>query len=45
VSEIAGGVVLEEIVAQVPARGRLAERCIGIEMIALRGSEALIALE
>ena len=42
---VAGGVILEEIVAQMPARRRLAERVIGVEMVALRRREALVALQ
>ena len=43
--QVAGGVVLEEVVAQMPARRRLAERGVDLEMIALRGGEALVAFE
>jgi hypothetical protein len=38
-------VVLEEVVAQMPAGRRLAQRRLGVEVIALRGSEALVAFE
>src|SRR6185437_4399018 len=42
---VAGGVVLEEVVAQMPALRWLAERRIHFEMIALRGGETLVALQ
>src|SRR6185437_447831 len=42
---VAGGVVLEEVVAQMPALRWLAERGIHFEMIALRGGETLVALQ
>ena len=45
VRQVAGGVVLEEVVAQVPARRRLAQRGLGVQVIALRGSKALVAFE
>jgi hypothetical protein len=45
VRHVAGGMVLEEVVAQVPARRRLAQRLLDIEMIALRGGEALVAFQ
>ena len=37
--------VLEEVVAQVPAGRRLAQRRLGVEVIALRGGEALVAFQ
>ena len=37
--------VLEEVVAQVPAGRRLAQRRLGVQVVALRGGEALIAFQ
>ena len=45
VRQVAGGVVLEEVVAQVPARRRLAECRLGVHVIALRGGETLVAFQ
>jgi hypothetical protein len=43
--EVAGCVVLEEVVAQVPALRRLTECRVGVQVVALRGREALIAFQ
>ncbi len=45
VRQVAGGVILEEIVAQMPTGRRLAQCLFGIEVVALRGGEALVAFQ